>query len=440
MALSTNHARLNASWLLKLRWVAVVGQLITVGIVCLILRIPLFVGPLLVIIAATAVSNLLLQQWIAAHDEFPETIDGTRRFDLCLGLVSTMDLLSLTTLLYVTGGSSNPFFLFYFVNLALSAILLPRNWVWGLNLLAIFSFVFLTYDHYPVEILAERFDNHPVRWSGNWTLRQIAMIVAFAGCSSVIVYFLTRLTVSLRQHELDLREAQRLKAESEKLDALGTLAAGAAHELATPLSTIAVVAREVENAIEARGGDEFDRETVDDIHLIRRELDRCRKILDRMSVDAGQSIAETVQRVPWSRIRDETLAGLHDAKRVDWSTGFNDDESAASVPLVTLSQALRGLIQNGLDASGPGQHVAVGIAATQGAHWTITIRDRGHGMTADTAHRAGQPFFTTKPPGKGMGLGVFLAGSLIRRLGGRIEFQSHVGSGTTVIVQLPQRD
>jgi two-component system sensor histidine kinase RegB len=433
------RARLNASWLLKLRWAAVVGQLITIAIVGLVLQIPLFLGPLLVVIAATAVSNLLLQQWIAAHASISDTPEGNRRFDLCMGLVSTMDLLSLTALLYATGGATNPFFLFYFVNLALSAILLPRNWVWGLNLLAIVCFAFLMYDHYSVDLLSEGFNIHPARWTGIWSLPQIALIIAFAGSSSMTVYFLTRLTDSLRQHELELREAQRRKAVNEKIEALGTLAAGAAHELATPLSTIAVVAREVEKAIEHHSCDHFDHETVEDIHLIRRELDRCRKILDRMSVDAGQTIAEAMQHVPWSRIRDETLAGLHDADRIDWRMEVKHAEETVQIPLVGLGQALRGLIQNGLDASSPRDHVDVQIAEANPTTWTIAIRDRGEGMSRETAIRVGQPFFTTKPPGKGMGLGVFLADSLIRRLGGRMEIESEPGEGTRITITLPKR-
>lgn len=433
-----NHARLNARWLLQLRWVAVMGQFIAIAIVFLLLRIPLFLPPLLVILAATAVSNLLLWQWLKIHADH-EIGDGDRRFERCMALVSTMDLLSLTALLYVTGGATNPFFVFYFVNLALSAIVLPRNWVWGLNLLAIVLFAFISYDYYPVEVLAESMDAHASRWSGVWTLRQIALVIAFAGCSSVIVYFLTRLTIALRQHEADLREAQRLQAASEQLEALGTLAAGAAHELATPLSTIAVVAHEVEKVLETREGDGVDREVAGDIRLIRRELDRCRKILDRMSIGAGQTIAETIQDVSWAQLKTETLAGLGDVERVDWQADCDEQAATVPIPLVGLSQALRGLIQNALDASTESQRVFVEIRPGSENGWRITIRDQGQGMSPETARRAGQPFFTTKPPGKGMGLGVFLADNLIRRLGGKMEIRSAVDSGTSVTIQLPRQ-
>jgi two-component system sensor histidine kinase RegB len=436
---SPQHALLNASWLLKLRWAAVVGQLLTIAIVDLVLRIPLLFEPLLVIIAATAVSNVLLQRWLTLQNRMPaESIDG-RQVDLCLGMVSTMDLLSLTALLYATGGATNPFFLFFFLNLGLSAILLPRVWVWGLNLLAIACFTFLLYDHHTIEALELGPDLHSARLTGVWTLFQLAMIVAFAASSSVIVYFLTRLGASLRQQELDLRDAQRRQADLEKLDALGTLAAGTAHELATPLSTIAVVAREVEKAVCQRHKDDtFNQDLVDDIHLIRRELDRCRSILDRMSASAGQTIGEAMQTVTWERVQAEVLDGLHDAQRVDWRTTGVEPASTICVPLTSFGQAVRGLIQNGIDASGTTQRVAVQVLREPDGSWTIRIQDFGHGMEAATAHRVGQPFFTTKPPGKGMGLGVFLADNLIQRLGGSMQIKSGMGMGTVVTIRLPR--
>jgi two-component system sensor histidine kinase RegB len=434
---TSQRALLNATWLIKLRWAAVVGQLLTIIVVELLLRIPLFVQPLIVIVGATTISNLLVQRWVALQVVRPQR-SFDRSFDFCLGLVSMMDLLSLTALLYATGGAANPFALFFFVNVALSAMLLPRSWAWGLNLLAVACFAFILYDYHPIEILDLGRNMLAVRWSGVWSLTQLGLLVGFAGSASVIVYFLTRLTSSLRRHEHELREAQRRKAESDKLDALGTLAAGAAHELATPLSTIAVVAREVEKTVAARlGDDELHRELVDDVHLIRSELDRCRRILDRMSADAGQAIGEAVHRVAWERIRDETLAGLANAERIQWELRDADRRSTIDVPPASFCQALRGLIQNGLDASAATQFVRVTLERSTPTAWSIRIADQGRGMEPDTVQRVGQPFFTTKAPGQGMGLGVFLAGSLIRRIGGQIHIASTPGTGTTLTLTLP---
>ncbi len=169
-----------------------------------------------------------------------------------MGVVSTMDMLSLTALLYATGGATNPFALFFYVNLCLSAVLLSPAWAWAVNLLAILCFGWLLYDHRPMMVPPTTLGFEPIRWTGRLSLIQFGWWLAFSTCSSVIVYFLTRLTSALRKQQTDLRRIQQIRSDMDKFEALATLAAGTAHELATPLSTIAVVAHEVENCAPRR--------------------------------------------------------------------------------------------------------------------------------------------------------------------------------------------
>ncbi len=425
---------LQATWLLNLRWVAVVGQLITIAAVRWGLQIELPLAPLLAIVAATIASNLLLYALLRFDARRPGQFGFD--WDWILGFFATMDLLSLTGLLYATGGVTNPFLLFYFVNLCLGAVLLQSNWAWGLNLLALVCFTWLLYDYRHVPILDLNWGLEPMRFTGRWGLAQIGLWLAFAASSTVIVYFLTRLTSALRQREIDLRRAQQVRSDMDKFEALGTLAAGTAHELATPMSTIAVVAREVEKAIELLGEDQVSRDIVDDVHLIRNELDRCRQILDRMSSQAGQTVGEMIRPVTWGRIWSEVRESLADGERVQ----FLGDEALLQgqvvVPVAGFAQAVRGIIQNGLDASPPGSTVDVALQQVN-QRWRLTVTDRGAGMSAEVLKRVSEPFFTTKPPGKGMGLGVFLARGLVRRLGGEIQFLSDPNRGTTVAIELP---
>ena len=426
----------NASWLIKLRWVAVIGQLLTIGCVVFLLKIKLsMLWALLVIIAVTVVSNLLLSFWFSRWNQSLQK--QPLPWDLILGAVMILDMLSLTTLLFASGGPTNPFLLFFFVNLCLSAVVLGRNWAWGLNLLSIGCFTLLLYDYHHVPQLDLGNWMLPARESGIFSLQQQGLLVAFIACSSVIVYFLTRLSGELRQQQLEVARAQRQKARSEKLDALGTLAAGAAHELATPLSTIAVVARDVEKAFEQHPPDfPGSEEVLDDVHLIRSQLDRCRKILDRMASHAGDTVGEPFTRVTIRQLTNEVLGELPQNDLV----ALDLDESLASqticVPLDSVGQALRGLLQNALDAVSDGSSVRLKIRRdSYGWHWQIL--DSGSGMSKNVLKRVSEPFFTTKQPGKGMGLGLFLAQNVVRRLGGSIDIRSKVGRGTMVTVNLP---
>ena len=175
---------------------------------------------------------------------------------------------------------------------------------------------------------------------------------------------------------------------------------------------------------------------MDDVHLIRSELDRCRKILDRMASHAGETVGEAIKPISMGSLVEAVLNELPDRSRVDV---IMDDQTAVhpiEVPLDSICQALRGLIQNALDASESDLKVNLSVERHDESWWW-RITDVGEGMNADVLKRISEPFFTTKAPGHGMGLGLFLANNVIQRLGGMMNFQSEPGCGTTVTVMLP---
>lgn len=429
----------NASWVIKLRWLAVGGQLLTVASVLYVLGVPISLPwALLVVILGTAISNLLLMSWLSHWRQLVSY--EAWHWQLVLGLVMVMDLLSLTTLLFATGGPNNPFWLFLYVNVSLSAMVLTRNWAWALNLLSVVCFGFLLYEHVELEELNLGWAMLPMRQSGLVSLPQAGLLIGYTMSSSVIVYFLTRLTAEIELQEQNLRAAQQNQARSEKLEALGTLAAGTAHELATPLSTIAVVAGDVERFFDEHPLDHPEaQEVVDDIHLIRSQLDRCRSILNRMAGQAGQAIGESIQPISVVTFWETVLRDLPERQRIQLSIPADVAQERIAAPVVVLSQAIRGLVQNAIDADLAGRGIRV-TAARFARHLLWEITDFGAGMPPDVLKRVSEPFFTTKPTGQGMGLGVFLAKNVIERLDGSIDFQSVAGEGTRVTIRLPRFD
>ncbi|QEG20186.1 ATP-binding protein [Mariniblastus fucicola] len=430
MDASSDRHLINASWLIKLRWVAVVGQVVTIMITIGLFKIKLpSVWLLAVAISLTAVSNLMLMHWylsLAKKEVKPKPSNRV------MGVILLMDLFSLTTLLYATGGPNNPFSLFFFVNVSLSALVLNRKWAWGLNVMSILCFAGLLFDHHQIEQLDMGLDS--ITDHGIATLRHVGLLVAFTACSSVIVYFMTRLTDELRQQQVTVRRAEESRARYEKIEALGTLAAGAAHELATPLSTIAIVAKDVEKAFEQHPPNfPGANDVVEDVSLIRSQLDRCRGILDRMSSHAGESIGEQMQSVSMEELIDSCLEGLIGASRVEVSLPPDADSWMVDVPLDALSQAIRGLIKNAIDADESGRSVRLAVTH-RGDKAEVEITDWGSGMPEEILQRVSEPFFTTKPPGKGMGLGVFLAINVLRGVDGDVVYRSAPGEGTTATV------
>jgi two-component system sensor histidine kinase RegB len=292
----------------------------------------------------------------------------------------------------------------------------------------------------PVDELEPGLSLLPVVETGNWSLTQLGLLIAFATCGSVIVYFMTRVTGALSDQERDLRAAQEDRSRNEKLEALGTLAAGAAHELATPLTTIALVAKDVEQSLRHVHFVD-DEDLIDDVGLIRQQLDRCKSILDRMASHAGETVGEMMQKITLCDFYEDVRQGLAEASgRVHVAYASGSEHVMIEVPVDALSQAIRGLVQNALDASPSGDPVHVRITCHDSLMlWSI--EDFGTGMTDEVLRRVSEPFFTTKQPGNGMGLGVFLARNVIERLGGSVQFQSRTGKirphGTTVSVRLP---
>lgn len=434
-----DHHFANARWLLQLRWVAVVGQIATIigSILLFQMQIPMF-WAMAIVIALTVVSNLFLSAWFGYWKGIDKRLMqdvSPLPWNLVLGLVLIMDILSLTALLFTTGGPNNPFCLFFFVNLSLSALLLNRQWAWAINALTIGCFGMLMFEHHQIDQL--NLGLTTIRSINDFSLEHMGFLAAFATCSSVIVYFMTRLTDELRAQQIEIRRAQELQANSEKIEALGTLAAGTAHELATPLSTIAIVARDVEQAFEKHPPDFPGAEDViEDVHLIRSQLDRCRRIIDRMSSHAGETIGESIESTSIQDITLTSLDGVIERGRVQIELDDDLASQTIDVPRDALCQAMRGLVQNAFDADPSDRAVTVTVAKDDG-DWLWSIRDQGQGMTAEQLKRVSEPFFTTKPPGKGMGLGVFLAKNVVGRLGGSVTFKSSPSKGTTAYVRIP---
>ncbi len=265
------------------------------------------------------------------------------------------------------------------------------------------------------------------------SIRKQANFVALTTCCIVVTYFINVLMNELRNREVRLANAEAERMRSQRLEALATLAAGAGHELASPLSTIAVVAKELSRKLDKP---EVPKSITRDVDLIRSELDRCREVLNRLKSGAGEASAEGFHEVSVQALIDAIVRPMRQPDRIDVHLRPENSIATARLPLQALSQAIRNLLQNALDASAADRRVLMEIT-TDADTWVIRVIDQGEGMDAETVERIGQPFFTTKSVGQGMGLGVFLTRNVVRGLSGDLKIESRQGQGTTVVVTLP---
>ena len=408
---------INFDWLLRLRWGVVVGQTVVLLLARLLLDVELPLLPLLAIIAVEAVSNAFCWRWA-------RRTPTAGIADWMLGALMALDIATFTLILWLTGGPVNPFSFLYLVYIALAAVVLPGTWGWALSGFALACFGLL-FAISPLPGGSEHASHLRSHLQGMW--------VAFALAAALILYFVQRVTGALAARERELARAREHGARSERLASLATLAAGAAHQLATPLSTIAVVSGELEGQLERLDGS---TDAVADARLIREQVERCREILLQMAADAGESTGEPLVQVQAAALVRQALSGLPDAARVV----VRDDgvDSMLVTPARSLAQAIRAVVKNAIDAA-PGTTAIDVDLADEGSHLRISVRDRGVGMTADVLGRVGEPFYTTKPPDRGMGLGLFLSRTVVEQLGGELRIDSTPGEGTTVAIVLPRR-
>lgn len=409
--------RLNFAWLIRLRWVAIIGQTAVILTTRVISGVEFPFWILTPVLLAEIVSNLGLIAWAKT---------GRPRHQALVALVLFADLAFLTTLLFFTGGASNPFSLIYLIHVALAALVLPSIWTWITTAISALTFLGLHFVYSGADQLPW---GPPPPIS---SLETQGHLVAFFVSAIVLAFFVNMIQRALTRRDQELIHIRDAQMRNEKLASLATLAAGAAHEFSTPLSTIALVAKELQLGLEKVDASVH---FLDDTRLIRDQVERCRDILRQMSADAGESMGEIARPVAITELLEHTLDGCRDRRRVSIHI-TTDREASLTVPTTALGQALRGLVNNAIEATESAAPVEL-LAREEDESIVLEINDQGSGMSPQVLERIAEPFFTTKEAGQGMGLGVFLARTLVEKIGGELSITSQPAVGTSVVVRLP---
>ncbi|MFO0726043.1 MAG: ATP-binding protein [Myxococcota bacterium] len=394
-------------WLTRLRWTALATQLALVVTVALVADVGVSWLAAGLVLGAGVASNFAL--------EVAKRRPG-RVTPAVLTRLFALDVLLLTVLLEASGGPQNPFSLLYLVPVALATVALPSKHSAFVAALAAVGFALLFW-------LGEG-TSHLHHGGAGMALHLRGMGVALAVTAGFIWFFAGRMREALS-------EAREAEQKTRRLAALATLAGGAAHELATPLSTIAVIAFELQDKLRSMNAPDS---VLEDVRLALGQVDRCRDILSRMSADAGEALGERPRAVVVAEVVEEAVAELAGKERVATEVMKDAASLKATLPRRALVQALVALLKNALEA-GPGP-VGVRLSAQAGAV-VIEVKDQGAGMSPETLSHLGEPFFSTKPTGKGLGLGIFLARTLVERFGGALLHRSEPGKGTLAELRLP---
>ena len=430
-----NPSKIAFAWLLNLRWVALACQVALVSYVHFFLNIKLPTLIISSIFLFIIISNLLFFYIIRRQSIIPQVL---------FSLVMFIDVILLTALLHHTGGFLTPFTFLYLVHIALGAILMKAPCQWGLTVFSIVSaaaFFFpsgsgiLLKLHNAIitvpELFAEVHQLSIIEQSQSPALHPHGMWFAFSITACFIVFFVGKTRKELEQHQEKFATLQQERNKNERLASLATLAAGAAHEFSTPLSVIAVATGEMLHTLKKENRDP---ELIEDLDLIRGQIDRCRSILSQMASDAGEPLGEEHEIVTPCKLLTTAIEELPLAPE-QFKISNETPQDKVRLPVRTVTRIIKGLVKNGMDAAN--KNLLIHLRCWKDENFLyLEIKDNGHGMTEECLTCAPDPFFTTKSPGKGLGLGLFLATTVAERFGGTLSLLSDHGKGTTATLSL----
>jgi two-component system sensor histidine kinase RegB len=410
--------RLRLRTLVAIRWAAVLGQAAAVLVVELGMGFELPLAPVATTIFAAAVANVILAVTRPAQ---------ARLTDRQGALYLAFDILQLALLLFLTGGVQNPFSLLLLAPVAIAAATLSGASTVALSALTLVAIGILGRYHLRLPWFGDGIEFPPVY--------QFGQMVGLAVATLFIAAYAWSLSNAQRRMLDAMAATQAALAREQRLAALGGLAAAAAHELGSPLSTIAVVAQELKRAVPA------DSPLADDIALLVSQSRRCSDILARLAERPEQSGGAPFERLPAHALVEaagDAMADTTPGVATLYETVAQDDSAEPVLPRAPeILHALGNLIENARQFARHEVRVTTGWSAGALA---VTVRDDGPGFAVDILGELGEPYLTSRRVGGHMGLGVFIAKSLLERTGARLAFANPPGGGAEVAIRWRRAD
>jgi two-component system sensor histidine kinase RegB len=405
--------RKNMMLLIQLRWIAVIGQIATIALTELALGVSLPLESMAIVLGALVALNGASYLWVRNRTEV-----GNRPLLLALML----DVIALTAQLYLSGGAMNPFTGLYLLQVTLGAVLLDVAFAWTIGATTATGFLFLMIFNQPLAL-------PPRGLLDLLTLQIIGTFVCFLLNAGLLVFFLIRITRNLRTRDARLAALKQQAAEEDLIVRMGLLASGAAHELGTPLSSVAVILGDWRRMPEIRGNPEMTA----DIEEMQAAIQRCKSIVTGILKSAGEArgdapVVTTVNDFLSDIVKEWQASSPGATLRYENSFGTD-------VPIVsdsTLKQIVFNLLDNAFEASPNWIQLT---ARHDEDMLLLEVRDAGAGFAPEVLEHLGTPYQSTKA--RGGGLGLFLVVNVVRKLGGSVTASNAPGGGAVVSLRLP---
>ncbi len=404
-------------WLVRLRWTTALLQGLAVILVIVLPLADIPLREIFVLLMVALIANAVTAVWLSRARDLSRPAAAA---------LLSIEMVLLTGLLELTGGPFNPFSVILVAQVVFAALALGRLYAVLGTTMAALCYGALVYWH----ITEVPHGHHRLN---DLPSHVLTMWMSIAAAAQLASYFVIQASSAVARREEKIEVMRQRAARTERLMSLTTLAAGAAHELSSPLATIAVAARELEHAT-ARGNVP---EVADDARLIRMEVDRCQAILDQMGGRAGGVAADDPETVDIGTVIAEVRSRLSMEEERRLIVHLPETRTTVHLPKAGLVRAVSTLVDNAFDATSDAQSPVVVQIDQRDDRWSIIVKNRGPAVSTEILQRAGEPFFTTKEPGRGLGLGLFLTRVFAERVGGALTLRSD--DGTTAMLELPVR-
>jgi len=411
----TTTASLSLRRLFLLRNFVVFGAFVAVGLAAGPFGFHLSLRPVVLILALMAGLSLF-SAWRLRSGRPP---GETEMFVLMV-----TDVLGLGGLFYFNGGAENPFVWFFLLPLMIAATVLPRHFTWAMVALTVSCYTLLLFFHEPV------FGEMQHHMDSGFQVHVFGMWLGFLVSAGFVGFVIAGMAHSLRLRDRRLAEARERSLHNEHLVALGTLAAGAAHELGTPLGTMAILSTEMQKHPSVAS----DPDLRNKLSMLRMQVERCKQAISVISTSAGSSRAESGTAMPVAAYIAKVLGKWKElnpgATLVEKIPG--GPESSTVLAERTLTQSLLNILNNASEVSPEFVEMQ---ASWDEASLTMRIIDKGPGISDAVSDSLGKAPVSTKDGG--LGVGLYLAHATIRRLGGQIGMSNNESGGTTTEIILP---
>jgi two-component system, sensor histidine kinase RegB len=406
--------RENLRLLILLRWIAVIGQVVTIATVHFFIGMDMPIAAMGIILAALIGWNgLSILRWRSGRP--------ISNLEIFVGLLA--DVLALTGQLYLSGGATNPFITLFLLQVILGVAMLEFRLAGALTLVTVVAFIGLAFRSIPLPM-------SQAQHAGFLNLHIQGMFLCFLLTAGLLLVFLARIASNQRHWDQQLAELRQRAVEEDHVMRMGLLAAGAAHELGTPLATLSVILGDWRRLA-------FFQRDADarlELRTMAAELERCKTIVSGILVSSGELRGEGTVRTTVRAFLEQLVGGWRASRapaRLVFVNGFEPD--APMVSDLALEQVVANLLDNALEAS-PGE---VRIEARRdGEALRIEVTDAGPGFDEGVLARIGSPYVSTKNK-PGGGLGLFLVTNVARTLGGSVKASNPDGGGASVVVSLP---